>query len=455
MNLSCHIDKVLELVQEILHCLQDHHDKQSLLQAIKIINNIKNNIENGVETLKFDQSEDGNTVKCETYEQESFPIPKQPEENDNSEQVQESKPNEAPVKITICKSDKELSSKKLKKLKHNKEKSKRENFAINKDLNPLFDNNTCKVCCTKFTITEMEDHHLTHCIDELYSCPYCNYNSDDITGLVEHVTITHGFRYNCNHCDFNSRFISAVKKHSILEHGETHTNPLQCFFCKKLVETVGKLRSHIEGTHNSNPQTCNTCEKQFVNLTGLRSHIYHAHTEREGYTCESCGAKFSAKHTLKLHVEREHNTSVEVHPCSKCNKTFNSQIFLKRHMESHKEKTFMCNCCDYKCRRLGNLKRHIEDVHSTERNFHCTYCDYSAKNIIYLKKHIKIVHTEAHIRNYKCKYCGKTFKQSSKLVVHEKIHTGEYGGHCSICNKNFVQSYNHRIHMMKQHSMKV
>ena len=41
---------------------------------------------------------------------------------------------------------------------------------------------------------------------------------------------------------------------------------------------------------------------------------------------------------------------------------------------------------------------------------------------------------------FQCKFCQKCFKCSSKLKIHERIHTGEVPFGCKICNKRFKHS---------------
>ncbi|XP_072163093.1 uncharacterized protein [Diadema setosum] len=49
--------------------------------------------------------------------------------------------------------------------------------------------------------------------------------------------------------------------------------------------------------------------------------------------------------------------------------------------------------------------------------------------------------------SYKCKFCGKTFRQPSWLKTHVQIHTGEKPFQCKLCPKSFTTKGNRKVHM--------
>ena len=309
----------------------------------------------------------------------------------------------------------------------------------------------CRICWYNID-HDMADHEQTHFMDGNYNCPFCAFVSPDKCIIMEH-TIEHRDTYLCTHCDYKAKFIHDLTLHYKEIHKVNCNNNLECFICKEEFETKSQVRHHIERAHNSSSHICYICNKKFNQFGLLRGHM-EVHNQRDKYTCHICGKKYNAKNTFDMHMEL-HDNSEEKFPCSVCDKKFASKLQRKNHMISHRSRDFLCNICDFACNSNGNLKRHIRTVHTDERPYQCTYCDYSSKTEVQLRKHTQLTHTEPHVKDFECQFCGKKFRTKMNKKTHEKIHTGTFDAHCDICNKSFVQSYNHKIHMMKQHSIKV
>ena len=436
MNLIQDIDNLIhtmdDILDNILNCDSLSEARQLLEHSCISIRNIRNNIvakksktlyeiknEIQVDSVKEEIDEELNNFAFEQNINEVVnPSPDAENSGDN------------PVKIMFLRGEK---------LTKNRQKSK--------------GYTRCGICSKYMNSSEISKHDLTfHLKDGNYLCDLCDFKSDRRNDVVNHFSESHRSIYSCIQCDDKFHVIQDIKHHLENMHSLVFED-FQCYYCDVKYDTSPELTHHIQREHNSAIQKCYVCDKKFKFTSCLKKHLKIHDANKETFTCDKCGIKYTSKSSLELHIGRDHATSKPSIPCPHCSKMFYTQSHLSQHnSQCHGIKKFLCTLCDYQAVNKSRFNKHMLS-HSDERPYPCSMCSLKFKSKVDLKKHELKVHLQPEVRNHKCNYCGKGFKHHSNLREHIKLHTGDWAATCKICDKNFAQLCNYRLHMRKNHGL--
>nr|XP_060616369.1 zinc finger protein 436-like [Anolis sagrei ordinatus] len=218
----------------------------------------------------------------------------------------------------------------------------------------------------------------------------------------------------------------------------------------QIMEEIHGMVDSLDHWKKSN--VCTKHKKYFVHSGGLPRHKQD-HREDGGsakerpYKCNVCGQCFTKMLALVLHKTlHAENSHLKTNISEKCVADYKLPHLSQEEIFEGTD-DFISQECGKSFIQSSHLVIH-EGFHTGQEPYRCQEygkCFASSSDLV---RH-KILHTGKKL--HKCQECGKCFARSSQLVSHKRLHTGEKPYQCQECGKCFTDS-SHLVRHKRLHT---
>lgn len=285
-----------------------------------------------------------------------------------------------------------------------------------------------------------------------YVCNFCYQPYARDYGVISHIEFKHWTPDMRPKENFTKLSIKGMIEEKPYKRGARKR--FTCTNCKTVM-----ARSEVPGHICTDIQGKVTCLKIYPKGKTLINNDKRLllYSDKRNLLCPNCGAMFSDRLNLDVHVMKEHGVVTERfrrHHCRICNKMFARKIELDQHnIRIHADGifgTFVCDYCGQNFKSRNSLYCHRKFAHIVGKGYQCEHCPQK-----FFKRHMWITHTKRHLgeKPFLCTVCNKDFSSNHGLSVHMRIHNGWRPFAClgSGCDRSFIQRSGFVEHMQRRH----
>ncbi|XP_034945235.1 zinc finger and BTB domain-containing protein 49-like [Chelonus insularis] len=220
---------------------------------------------------------------------------------------------------------------------------------------------------------------------------------------------------------------------------------------------------NISTSDNFSKYVCIDCEQKICNFDEFFLMVANVQKQLTAPSLEIDFAEDMLCHLKENELSLEKNSGNKCllqkkFVCDQCSKNFRCQAHLDRHKRIHTGyRPFICNVCSMSFNQAEILKIH-QKSHQKQKGFKCENCLQSFRFKVSLKSHLLNFHSEKNDnatsglqfnKSLSCPECGKIFATKYKFQRHIRCHTGEKPFTCNYCHRNFSQTGNLKLHLIK------